>query len=154
MLFLLLCIGHIFLMLYPVNVNGGFVQNNDSNRIQILEGDWQVESVSQFLTKSNDFEDEQQRKTSEPLSQLQDTDLAQLETFDYFVKIYEVRSMEIYDQFLNVVPYAVFTTTITFVVLCLPNLLAVVVLVGFLVYFILGSLFFFAMAYYAHGHTH
>ena len=95
MLFLLLCIGHIFLMLYPVNVNGGFVQNNDSNRIQILEGDWQVESVSQFLTKSNDFEDEQQRKTSEPLSQLQDTDC----------------SYKLYDKFLNVVSLAFLITS-------------------------------------------
>ena len=30
---------------------------------------------------------------------MQDTDLAQLETFDYFVKIYEVR-MELFGQFL------------------------------------------------------
>ena len=64
-----------------------------SNRIQFLEGDWQVESVSQFLKKSNDFEDEQQRKTNEL------SDLAKLETFNYFVKIYEVR-MELYGQFL------------------------------------------------------
>ena len=49
-------------MLYPVNVNGGVVQTDDSNRIQILEGDWQVESVSQFLKKSNDFEDENRGK--------------------------------------------------------------------------------------------
>ena len=62
MLFVLLFIGHIFLMLYPVNVNGGVVQTDDSNRIQILEGDWQVESVSQFLKKSNDFEDENRGK--------------------------------------------------------------------------------------------
>ena len=49
-------------MLYPVNVNGGVVQTDDSNRIQILEGDWQVESVSQFLKKSNDFEGENRGK--------------------------------------------------------------------------------------------
>ena len=125
MLFALLCIGHIFLMFYPVNVSAGVVQTDDSNRIQILEGDWQVESVSQFLNKSTDFEDKQQRKTSEPLSQFQDTDLGHLETFDYFLKIYEVR-MQLYGQFL--VPYVVLPTAITFVV-------------GFLVYFSLASLF-------------
>ena len=49
-------------------------------------------------------------KTSEHLSQLQDTDLAQLETFDYFVKIYEVR-MELYGKFLNVVSLAFLITS-------------------------------------------
>ena len=62
---------------------------------------------------------------SEPLSQFQDTDLGHLETFDYFLKIYEVR-MQLYGQFL--VPYVVLPTAITFVV-------------GFLVYFSLASLF-------------
>ena len=41
-----------------------------SNRIQFLEGDWQVEYLSQLLKKSNDFEDEKQRKMNELLSQL------------------------------------------------------------------------------------
>ena len=57
-------------MLYAVNFSRGVVQTDDSNRIQFLEGDWQVESVSQVLKKSNDFEDEKQRKTNELLSQL------------------------------------------------------------------------------------
>ena len=53
---LLICTSHIFLVLYPANVNGGVVQADSSNQIQVLKGDWLVE----FLNKSNDFEDEQQ----------------------------------------------------------------------------------------------
>ena len=60
MLVALLLISQIFLVLYPVNVNGGVVQNNDSNWTQILGGDWLVD----FLKTSNEFEDEQNWKKS------------------------------------------------------------------------------------------
>ena len=58
--------------------------------------------MSQFLKNSNDFEDEQQSSGKQMNFchiALQDTDLAKLETFNYFVKIYGVR-MELYGQFL------------------------------------------------------
>ena len=87
---LLLNISHMFLVLYPVNVNGGVVQNDDSNRTQILGGDWLVD----FLKKSNEFEDEQNWTKRELLIQLH----------KIYQEIYELRG-ELYNQFLSVVPY-------------------------------------------------
>ena len=81
------------------------------------------------MKQNNDFKDEQLELMIKPSSKLQHSDLIQLEIFDYFIKIYEVR-MEVYGKFLNVVPYVVLTTAITFVV-------------GILVYLNLASLFLF-----------
>ena len=49
---ILLSTSHIFLVLYPANVNGGMVQTDGLNQIQSL--------AVEFFKKSNDFEDKQQ----------------------------------------------------------------------------------------------